>query len=333
MGLVRKATRPLAFLALALILGLPLYAMALTHVVAPGDTLWKIGQTYSVPVSTLKQANNLTSDLIYAGQKLIIPQTGTDFAPLRQQMVEYLAKQPATYKIYFKDLISGQTFGIGEDDWMVAASITKVPTVLYLNHLAAQGKIDWQEKVAFQESDRQGGAGILQNAIKPGDKYSLRVLANLSITISDNIAHKMLLRRLGRENVEAFMRSLGGRTVYPNGQNITTARDMMAYLDGVLAFQRANPELGERLLDDMANPIYHVGLPGKLPDNVTVAHKEGDVTGVSNDFGIVFGSRPFALVVLSKGQADPEAGFDFIAHLTKLAYDYEEALAKAGNWS
>ncbi|HHW13472.1 MAG TPA: LysM peptidoglycan-binding domain-containing protein [Firmicutes bacterium] len=316
-------------------LGFSLSALALSYIVVPGDTLWRIGQKYAVSVDALKAVNLLPGDLIYPGQALEIPVPGEtpDFAPLRQQILDYLASQPATYKVYFKDLMSGQSFGIGEDDWMVAASITKVPTVLYLNTLAAQGKVDWQEKVAFQEQDRQGGAGILQNFVKPGDKFSLRVLANLSITISDNIAHRMLLRRLGRENVAAFMRNLGGQTVYPNGQNITTARDMAAYMEGVLDFYRRNPELGRRLLDDMANPIYHIGLPGELPDDVTVAHKEGDVTGVSNDFGVVYGSRPFLFVVLSKGQADPEAGFKHIARLTRLAYDYEEALAKPGNRS
>jgi beta-lactamase class A len=142
----------------------------------------------------------------------------------------------------------------------------------------------------------------------------------------------MLLRRLGRDNVSAFMQSLGGQVVYPNGQNITTAKDMGTYVEAVLNFQKTSPELGRRLLDDMANPIYHVGLPGELPDNLTVAHKEGDVSGVSNDVGIVFGSRPYILVVLSKDQADPEAGFRQIAHLSKLAYDYGETLAKAGVW-
>lgn len=325
---MRKAPHSLTFFTLAMLLGLPLVALAYTYIVTPGDTLWQIGQRFSVPVKDLLAANRLPNpDVLYPGQKLEVPATKPDFAPLRQTMLDYLATQPAAYKVYFKDLASGQTFGIGENDPMVAASITKVPTVLYLNTLAAQGKVDWQEKVAFQEEDRQGGAGILQNFVEPGDKFSLRVLANLSITISDNIAHRMLLRRLGKENVAAYMKSLGGQTVYPNGQNVTTAKDMMAYLEGVLTFQRQNSELGRRLLDDLANPIYHVGLPGELPENLTVAHKEGDVTGVSNDVGVVYGSRPFALVVLSTGQEDPEAGFTKIAHLTKLAYDYEETLA------
>lgn len=47
-----------------------------TYTVVAGDSLWKISQKYNITVDSLKQANNLTSDLIIAGQTLIIPQGG-----------------------------------------------------------------------------------------------------------------------------------------------------------------------------------------------------------------------------------------------------------------
>lgn len=95
---------------------------------------------------------------------------------------------------------------------------------------------------------------------------------------------------------------------------------------GNLAAER--PEVGRRMLDDMAHPIYHVGLPGELPPQVTVAHKDGDVSGVANDVGVVYGSRPFTLVVLSKDIPDPDAGFADIARVSRIVYDYQERLAR-----
>lgn len=321
----------------AVVLGATVAAFAFSYLVAPGDTLWGIGQRFGVSVADLQKANQLADDRIYAGRTLQVPdkpgstgatQGQVDFAPLRQQIQAYLATQPATYKVYFQDLKSGQSFGVGEGDWMTAASTTKVPTVLYLYTLAAEGKIDLNEKVAYQSSDYQDGAGVLEFYAQSGDRYSLQILANLALTTSDNIAHRMLLRRLGKDNVAAFMRSIGGKTVYPNGQNTTTAADLAAYLRAVLDFKQRHPDLGGRLLDDMEHSIWNVGLNGQLPDSVQAAHKEGDVTGVSNDFGVVFGSRPYLLVVLSTGQANPDTGFQYIAHVSKLAYDYEQSAAK-----
>ena len=43
------------------------------YVVQPGDTLFSLAQHYGVTVEAIQQANNLTSDNIYAGQTLSIP--------------------------------------------------------------------------------------------------------------------------------------------------------------------------------------------------------------------------------------------------------------------
>ncbi|HHW14251.1 MAG TPA: serine hydrolase [Firmicutes bacterium] len=255
------------------------------------------------------------------------PEPLPDYGPLRRQLADYLATRTARYSLYFKDLRSGAAFGIDEDRPIPAASSIKVPIVLYLNQLVAEGKASFDTRMAYDRDEHfEGGAGVLQMAAVDGDRFSLRVLANLAITISDNIATQMLLDYLGRDNVAAFMRSIGGRTVYPEGQNISTARDMAAYLEAVLDFAKEYPSLGNRLLDDMAHPIYHVGLPGELPDNVRVAHKEGEVEGVANDVGVVFSKRPFILAVLSDGQGDPLLGFPEIARMTRMVYDYQNAL-------
>ncbi|OPJ56283.1 LysM peptidoglycan-binding domain-containing protein [Alkalithermobacter paradoxus] len=43
------------------------------HVVVPGDTLWRLSQTYKVSIDSIKSANNLKSDVLMVGQNLIIP--------------------------------------------------------------------------------------------------------------------------------------------------------------------------------------------------------------------------------------------------------------------
>ncbi len=48
-----------------------------THVVQRGNTLFSIARTYGTTVSALRAANGLTSDIIYVGQRLTIPGSGT----------------------------------------------------------------------------------------------------------------------------------------------------------------------------------------------------------------------------------------------------------------
>lgn len=250
-----------------------------------------------------------------------------DYAPLARQLTAYADTRPARYSIYFQDLSSGREATVDADRPVYAASTIKVPLVLYLNTLVSEGKASFATRVTYSaDLHYRTGAGILHMTARDGDTFSLRVLANLAITISDNVATAMLLTYLGKDEFAAYLRSLGGKTVYPGGENVSTARDMGRYIRAVLDFDRRQPSLGGRLLDDMANSIYHIGLPGQLPAGLRVPHKEGDYPGVTDDIGIVYGSRPFIFCVLSDGQEDPEAGFTDVAHLTRIAYDYQKAL-------
>jgi len=251
------------------------------------------------------------------------PVSDVQYSQLIKQINDYTKTQPGFYGIYFKDLDSGAIFSINGKEPITAASLVKVPAVLYLNTLIDQGKLNWNDTVAYDSDvDYQSGAGTLQFSAHDGDEYSLRTLANLSITVSDNIACRMILRKVGKYNLANFMRSLGGETVFPDGWNITTAEDMGKYVEAVLKFNEKNPEMGQQILYDMANSIYNVGLNGKIDKSVTVSHKEGDVTGVANDAGIVFTEHPYVLVVLTKNVDDIDRGFERIAEISRIVYDY-----------
>jgi len=164
-----------------------------------------------------------------------------------------------------------------------------------------------------------------------GDKLSIRVLSNLAITISDNVATAMLIRRLGLPQISEFMRNIGGKNVYPNGENITTAADMGTYVQAVLDFAKKRPDLGGRLLDDMAHPIYNVGLPGELPPDIPVPHKEGDLPDMAGDIGVVYAARPYILVVLGNDITNPDATFADIARVSRMAYDFQQGLGAPAN--
>jgi len=257
------------------------------------------------------------------------PQTGYD--SLRQEIVNYTATLPGTYSVYFKDLTSGQVLGIDENAPVPDASCIKAPVVLYLYEQVAAGKMSWRDRVAYQQAvDYESGAGALQLTAEDGNTFSLRCLATVAITISDNIAHNMLVRYLGPDNVMNFIKSIGGTdTTRPYGSATTTAKDLGAFMEAVYQFANQNPAQGRRLISDLANSIFHVGLPGELPPDLLIAHKEGSISGVVNDMGIVFTGRPYILTVMSRGTPDEDTGFHDIAEISRLVYDYQQQLPPA----
>ncbi len=252
------------------------------------------------------------------------------YAPLERQIRDYLKRDPATWGIHFLDLDSRATFGINPRLPIPQASTVKVPIVLYLNCLVARGALRWTDRVAYNPgTDYRGGAGALQFFAREGSRYSLRLLSNLVITLSDNVAKAMLVRFLGAENIVRFMVSLGALQPHVAGEDPTTAVDMTIYLEAVLRFAQGCPALGCRIIDDLAHTMWNEGLPARLPPEIVVAHKEGDITGVSDDVGIVFARHPYILSVLSQGQEDIEAGFRKIADISRLVYNYQEAVYSA----
>jgi beta-lactamase class A len=253
------------------------------------------------------------------------------YDPLRQAIMGYTAVQPGTFSVYFEDLASGQSFGINESTPVPEASCIKVPVVLCLYEQVAAGRQGWRDRVAYQQAvDYESGAGALQMTAEDGNTFSLRCLATIAITISDNIAHNMLVRYLGPDKVMNFIQSVGGTdTTRPYGSATTTAKDLGAFMEAVYRFADQNPTQGRRLISDLANSIFHVGLPGELPPDLVVAHKEGSISGVVNDMGIVFSQRPFILTVMSQGTTDEDTGFHNIAAITRLAYDYQQQLPQA----
>jgi beta-lactamase class A len=249
---------------------------------------------------------------------------GIDYAPLAAELRHYLARKPGSYGICCQDVNTGKSFGIDEDELFVQASCLKVAYVLYLYEQVAAGHHTLEQRLAYRAiDDYSGGSGYLQYIAAEGDRFTLRALAGVAITLSDNIAYRMIKRFLGAPNVLRYMEQLGMKHPQPNGEHCTTPRDMACCLRGVLDFAARESDLGARLLDDMAHPVWHYGLPLLLPDSVRVAHKEGDLDGVANDVGIIFLlGRPYLLAILSRGQPEVKSGFREIAQISKTIYDY-----------
>ena len=253
-----------------------------------------------------------------------------DYGPLQARVQEYLSTRPEKWGVYFKDLASGKVFGVNEYVQIPAASTVKVAVVLYATHLVTEGKLSWDEQLTYYgERDWRGGAGTLQFTAKDGDSFTIRELAEKAIRDSDNIAWHMLERRLGKQNIINFMWSMGGENVYPGGQNISTPKDNATYMEAALNFARKN-RAGEKLMFDLAHTVWNTGL-NRYINEVPVAHKEGDITGVADDVGVVFADFPYVLSIMSEGHEDVEAGFEKIGEISRLIYDYQRSLSQGGS--
>ncbi|WP_422771987.1 serine hydrolase [Plantactinospora sp. WMMC1484] len=110
-------------------------------------------------------------------------------------------------RLHVTDIDGAAELAIGADDQVVIASIVKVLLVLEFARQAAAGQLDPTERVVVRAEDRLGGWGTAGCADDVA--VSLRDLAYFAITVTDNTAADLLLRRVGPDVLPLLAAELG----------------------------------------------------------------------------------------------------------------------------
>ncbi|MBI2034814.1 MAG: serine hydrolase [Candidatus Levybacteria bacterium] len=200
-------------------------------------------------------------------------------ADLKKQIQKVTDKATGNYAVYFADLNKVTfAFGLYEKEQFTAASVNKVPIVATLYFLENKGKLDLDEQITIQEDDIQDyGTGTIRYQ-KPGSVYSLKTLAKLSLSQSDNTAAYVLLKRLGLEAVQKTMHSFGLQQT-DIASNKTSPYDMFLLFKSIYFHEVTNAAKTEELLGFMKDTDTEDRLPAEISQKATVFHKTGDAIG------------------------------------------------------
>jgi beta-lactamase class A len=120
------------------------------------------------------------------------------------------------YRLHVRDIDGEGEVGEGEDELVVAASTFKVAVALAFFDLGASGELDPGERLTLQpgaRTDGPTGISILQDEVS----LTLRDVAALMLTVSDNAATDALLARIGVDVVHERLRELGLVDTYLEG--------------------------------------------------------------------------------------------------------------------
>jgi beta-lactamase class A len=127
--------------------------------------------------------------------------------------------------VHAVDIDSGREVGLGEDTRVVLSSVVKVALLVALFRRADAGRIDPSEPREVKVAGRTPGiTGV--SVFADAATISLRDLALLMITVSDNAAADVVFDAVGVDVVGAEMRALG----LPGIAVRQTLRDMFAGL-------------------------------------------------------------------------------------------------------
>jgi beta-lactamase class A len=113
-----------------------------------------------------------------------------------------------TGRVHARDVEDdGAEIGSGADELVVLASTFKVLLVLEYARQVAAGQLDPKERVRVGAADRLGGVGTA--GCQDEVDISWRDLAMFAMSLSDNTAADLLLRRVGVDTVQTLAAELG----------------------------------------------------------------------------------------------------------------------------
>ncbi|MBV8206941.1 MAG: serine hydrolase [Acidobacteria bacterium] len=243
------------------------------------------------------------------------------------------------------DLTSRETFFYNADEIYPTASSIKISVLaeLYRQDQAGSGARLSDPYVVRQQdivpdSDIMGG-------LTPGvTRVTNHDLATMVVAVSDNSATNVLIDRVGMENVNAMLDSLGLhntrlrrkmmdiQAAREGRENVSTPRELAGLMQAIYENKVVSKSTATALLDMLSTHKDSMFRRG-LPDFVRAADKPGELEAVRNDTGIIYAAnRPFVLSVMTTYLQREKDGEEAIARIARAAWELFDRLGRASSY-
>ena len=213
---------------------------------------------------------------------------------------------PGHTGFYYYNLVTGDEYGVREDESFGAASVIKLPLYMHVMAEAAAGRMSLDEQLTITQADKVPICGAL--TLFTGDvQADVRTLCRLMISISDNTATNKLIdystisgaqagfRAMGLEKTQ-LTRKLFDRAASRAGLRNTVCPKEIGHLLTMLYHNEfVSADVCQEIIDTLLLQQVDHKLNGKICGEVSIAHKTGEDDELSNDVGIVYAKAPFVI--------------------------------------
>ncbi|MBV9582075.1 MAG: serine hydrolase [Chloroflexi bacterium] len=239
---------------------------------------------------------------------------------LTSQLDQALTGVDGHVGVAVKDLGSGRGAVLDGNMELQSASLFKLPVLYTVFQLG----LDMSEELTITEDALSYDSGTME--LGPGETLSIAELLERMVTLSDNTSAVMLGSRVGAGNIDANIAALGMTTTHYSVERMTTSPlDMLHLMEMIANGQAVSPTASADMLHLLLRQRVNDRLPRLLSDDVQVAHKTGNLNGVVNDVGILYGpTSTVAVAALVSDTTDETAAATAIAQIGLAANTYFE---------
>ncbi len=239
----------------------------------------------------------------------------------------------AAISFYFRDLVNGNRFGIGETDKFSPKSLLKLPLMIAYFKWSESNPLVLRKTLTYAGGETEQKIKPAYR-LEPGKRYSVNDLIFRMIAYDDAAAYSLLYANLPTNRLERIFKDL-------NVEYDPHQEDDSLSLSSFASFYRVlynasylSEDLSEKALRYLSKSTFRDGMASGIPSNVEIAGKHGERTieirkgGEEetlyqlHEFGIIYyPNRPFILGIMARG--------DDVDRLTKVSRDitrlvYEE---------
>lgn len=213
---------------------------------------------------------------------------------------------PGHLGFYYKNMVTGETYGVRADEAFLAASVIKLPLYLHILKEAEAGKIDLAKKLTVEDWEKMPSCGAL-TLFTGAVEADIATLCRLMIDISDNTATNKLIRYCSIDGANAGFAAMGlrktvlRRLLFDSAaskrgiENTICPEEIGLLLEQLYKNEFVGADVSKTAVDTLLKQQVDHKLNGKLCDRVAIAHKTGEDTNLSNDVGIIYAPQPFVV--------------------------------------
>ena len=272
-------------------------------------------------------------------------------ADLEKRLRALIEPSGAEVAVAFRMLDGSAEVLIDPDKPFHAASTMKVPVMIELYRQAQQGTIELDDALPVRndfksivdgspyqlsvgdDSDREVYANI-------GKTMTLRQLNEAMITVSSNFATNLLIEKLGVDSVRKTVARLGAdgmqvlrgvedsKAFAAGKNNSTTARGLLVLLEKLGRSEAVSGQRDGEMVEVLKRQKFNDAIPAGVPPGTPVAHKTGSITRIHHDAGIVYGPRPYVLVILTRGIQDQKVSAPLMASISRAVWEHASGAAR-----
>lgn len=223
---------------------------------------------------------------------------------LKSSILERMNEQTGHVGFYYKNLITGEELGYQENEAYLAASVIKLPIFMCISKWASEGICSMDEKIHVRQEDKLPICGALTLFTDELD-VDIRTLCKLMISISDNAATNLLIRRFGIPAYAAEFKKIGlvntklNRLLFDAPataagiENYIVPKEMGMLLEQIYRRTFVSEQVSKEIEEVLFLQQINHKICGVICDEVPVAHKTGEDENLSNDVGLIYAEQPF----------------------------------------